>query len=178
MLGCLIVLGGLGFAGYRYGPGLFALLRGQTSAITWGLDYEENGLRVKVIAAGMETTELEDALGSRSGNEDLHITVEITNMSDATITYRVPRLLRASEPTLTDDKGRAVPAPNYSDDAKIDGQLYDGQEIQARNRARHDYIFKTPPADADSFILKVDLAVIGRREVVQFRIPASEIKGR
>ena len=178
MLGCLVVLGGLGFAGYRYGPGLLALLRGESSAIAWGLEYQEDGLRVKVISAGMETTGVEDALGSRGGDEDLHVTIEFTNMTDAMMTYRMPRLVRASDPKLVDDQGRDVLRAAYGDDAKIDGQLYDGQEIPGRRRAKHACVFRKPPTDAESFVLTVDLGILGRKEVVKFRIPASQIKGR
>lgn len=177
MLGCLVVLAGLGFLGYWFGPRLLALLRGEASAIAWGMEYEENGLRVKVISATIETTDVEDALGARGGEEDLHLRLEITNMSDATLTYRTPRLLRSSEPKLLDDQGREVRPASYGDEARIDGQLEDGREIQARRRERHDLIFKRPSADAKSFLLNVDLAMFGHSGVVQFRIPAEEIRG-
>ena len=177
MLGCLVVIGGLGFAGYRYGPALLALLRGESSAIAWGLEYQENGLRVKVIAAGMETTGVDDALGSRSGDEDLHLTIEITNMTDATVTYRVPRLVRASDAKLVDDQGRDVQRAVYGDDAKLDGQLYDGEEIAGRRRAKHDLVFKRPPTDAESFVLTVDLGMLGRSESIKFQVPADKVKG-
>jgi len=176
-IGCVVVLAVLGFAGWRYWPQIRAMLPGGTAPIDWGKAHEGDGLRVRVLAAEVETTEIVDVLGSREGSQDLHVTLEITNFGDTPLTYRTPRLLRASEPKLLDEQGREVPRATYGDEARVEGELANGAEIAPHDHETHDLIFKQPSASAKSFLLNVDLAMIGRRGVVQFRIPASEIKG-
>lgn len=176
-LGCLVVLGVIGFVGWRYGPQILAAMRGQSAALDWGKAHEEEGLRLRVLSARVEMTDIEDVLGSREGSLDLHVTLEITNTGSAALVYRTPRLLRASEPKLTDDRGRNIPHVTYGDEAKVDGQLSDNDRIEPRESERHDLLFKMPAPGATSFLLNFDLALLGKRGVVQFRIPASEIKG-
>lgn len=176
-IGCMVALAVLGFAGWRYGPQILAFVRGQSAAIDWGKAHEGDGLRVRVLSAAVETTGIEDVLGSREGSQDLHVTLEITNMGDAPVTYRTPRLLRSSQAKLLDDQGRDVHRATYGDEARIEGELGDGAQIAPHDKETHDLIFKVPPADAKSFLLNVDLGILGRRGVIQFRIPAEQIKG-
>lgn len=176
-VGCVVVLGVLGFVGWRYGPQILAAVRGQSAALDWGKAHEEEGLRLRILSAGVETTDVEDVLGSREGSLDLHLTLEITNTGSSALTYRTPRILRASEPKLTDDRGRNVTHVTYGDGAKVDGQLSDNDRIEPRESERHDLLFKLPAPGALSFLLNFDLALLGKRGVVQFRIPAAEIKG-
>ncbi len=176
-IGCVVVLGVLAFAGWRYWPQIRAMLPGQSAPIDWGKAHEGDGLRVRVLAAAVETTEIDDVLGPREGSQDLHVTLEITNFGDTAVTYRPPRLLRSSEAKLLDDQGREVRRATYGDEARIEGELRDGAQIAPHDKETHDLIFKVPSASAKSFLLNVDLGMLGRRGVVQFRIPASEIKG-
>jgi len=177
-IGCLVVLGVIGFALYHFFPQIRALFPGSSPPVEWGQAYLGGGLRVAVSEVQVETTEVDDALGQRDGNLDLHVTLEITNMGDSAIKYRAPQLLRAKDPKLIDDSGHSVPPVAYGDKAKVEGQLDDGQEIESHDGETHDILFKVPPADAKSFLLNVDMAMFGGRGVVQFRIPADKIKGR
>jgi hypothetical protein len=176
-IGCVVVLGVLGFLGWKFYPQIHGFLRGQSAPVDWGMAHDGDALRLRVLSASMELTEIEDVLGSREANEDLHVTLEITNLGDAPVVYKTPRLLRASEPKLADDKGRTVLQVEYGDDARIQGQLAHAQEIAPHDKETHDLVFKRPASDVTSFLLDVDLGMFGRRGVVQFRIPASEIKG-
>lgn len=176
-IGCVVVLAVLGFAGWRYGPQILAFVRGQSAAIDWGKAHEGDGLRVRVLSATVEMTEIEDVLGSREGAADLHVTLEITNLGDTAVTYRTPRLLRASEAKLLDDRGHEVHRATYGDGARIEGELKDGAQIAPHDKETHDLIFKAPSVDSKSFLLNVDIGMLGRRGVVQFRIPAEQVKG-
>ncbi len=176
-IGCVVALAVVGYAGWKFYPQIRGYLRGQSAPIDWGKAHEGDALRVRVLAAAVEATEIDDVLGSREGTLDLHVTLEITNLGDTPVVYKTPRLLRASEPKLTDDRGREVHQATYGDDARIEGQLRHAQEIAPHDKETHDLVFKTPQADATSFLLNVDLGMLGRRGVLQFRIPASEIKG-
>ncbi len=176
-IGCVVVLGVLGFAGWKYYPQIHGYLRGQSAPVDWGMAHDGDAMRVRVLSAAMELTEIEDVLGSREANEDLHVTLEITNLGDTPVVYKTPRLLRASEPKLSDDKGRTMPQASYGDDARIQGQLAHAQEIAPHDKETHVLVFKRPPSDATSFLLTVDLGMFGRRGVAQFRIPAEKVRG-
>jgi hypothetical protein len=175
--GCLVVLGLVGFGIWHFFPQVRTLFPGASPPVAWGEAHVGGGLRVKVAAVAVETTEIEDTLGTRDGNEELHVTLEITNLGDAPVAYKTPRLLGASDPKLLDDRGRAVPQATYDDRVTVGGQLAHAQEIAPHDSEQHDLLFKVPPKDARSFLLNVDLAMFGSRGVVQFRIPADEIKG-
>jgi hypothetical protein len=176
-IGCLVVLGVVGFAVWHFFPQVRTLFPGAAAAVEWGQAHLGGGLRVEVVAAEVETTEIEDTLGSRDGGLDLHVTLEITNMGDTPVVYKEPRLLGASEPKLLDDRGRSVPKASYDDRTTVGGQLAHMQEIAPHDDEQHDLIFKVPPAGAKSFLLNVDMAMFGSSGVVQFRIPADKIKG-
>jgi hypothetical protein len=176
-IGCLLVLAAVGYGIWHFFPQVRTLFPGATPPVDWGQEYVGGGLRVKVVAAEVETTRIEDTLGSRDGNDDLHITLEIANVTDAPVAYKEPRLLGASEPKLLDDAGRSVPQATYDDRTTIEGQLAHAQEIAPHDDEQHDLIFKVPPAGAKSFLLNVDMAMFGSSGVVQFRIPADKIKG-
>jgi hypothetical protein len=176
-IGCVIVLAGLGFAGWKFYPEIHAFIAGRSAPVEWGHAHDGDALRVRVLAAAVETTGIEDALGSREGGQDLHVTLEITNLGDTAATYRTPRLLGASEPRLLDDQGREVKPATYGDDARIEGRLAHGQEIAPHDHETHDLLFKQPSAGSKYFLLNVDLRMFGRSGVVQFRIPAEQVKG-
>ncbi|MCK6459586.1 MAG: hypothetical protein L6Q95_06785 [Planctomycetes bacterium] len=176
-IGCLILLGALGYGILHFFPQVRTLFPGATPPIEWGQEYYGGGLRVKVVAAEVEVTQIEDTLGSRDGNEDLHVTLDIANLGDAPVAYKEPRLLGASEPKLLDDAGRSVPQAVYDDRTTVEGRLAHAQEIAPHDDEQHDLLFKVPPAGAKSFLLNVDMAMFGSRGVVQFRIPAEKIKG-
>lgn len=176
-LGCLLVLGLVGFAVYHFFPEIRAWLPGVQPPVEWGQAHLGGGLKVEVVAAEVETTRIDDSLGERDGNEDLHVTLEIANLTDAPRAYKTPRLLGASEPKLLDDRGKPVPHATYDDRTKVEGQLEHGQEIAPHDDEQHDLLFKVPPADAKYFLLNVDMAMFGGSGVVQFRIPAEKVKG-
>ena len=176
-IGCLLVLGIVGFAAWHFFPQVRTLFRGSSAPVEWGEAHMGSGLKVTVVAAAVETTEIEDSLGRREGRDDLHVTLEIANLGDAPVTYKEPRLLGASVPKLLDDRGKSVPLATYDDRTTIEGQLSHAQEIPAHGSEQHDLIFKVPPADAKYFMVNVDLAMFGGRGVVQFRIPADKVKG-
>jgi hypothetical protein len=176
-IGCLVLLAAIGYGVWHFFPQVRTLFPGASPPVDWGQEYYGGGLRVKVVAAEVEITEIEDTLGSRDGNEDLHVTLDITNMGDAPVAYKTPRLLGASEPKLLDDAGRSVPLAAYDDRTTIEGQLAHAQEIAPHDSEQHDLLFKVPPPGAKSFLLNVDMAMFGGRGVVQFRIPADKIKG-
>ncbi|HEX5136367.1 MAG TPA: hypothetical protein VFY93_05305 [Planctomycetota bacterium] len=177
-LGCLVVLGVIGFVVWHFYPQISSYIGTRSPPVGWGEAYMGGGLRVKVEGAEIEMTQVDDVLGQRDGTLDLHVTLEITNLSDTAIKYREPQLLRASEPKLTDDRGRGVGLVAYGDKATVEGQLENGQEIEPHDSETHDLLFKVPPADAQSFLLNVDMAMFGGSGVAQFRIPADKIKGR
>ncbi len=176
-IGCLLLLGAVGYGIWHFFPQVRTLFPGAAAPVDWGQEYYGGGLGVKVAAAEVEVTEIEDTLGSRDGNLDLHVTLEIKNVGDAPVAYKTPRLLGASEPKLLDDAGRSVPLAVYDDQVTISGQLAHAQEIAPHDSEQHDILFKVPPKGAKSFLLNVDMAMFGSRGVVQFRIPADKIKG-
>lgn len=176
-LGCLLFLGIIGFGIWHFFPQVRTLFPGASPPVDWGQEYLGGGLRVKVVAAGVETTEIADTLGTREAGEDLHVTLEIWNMGDAPIAYKEPRLLGASEPKLLDERGRSVPQATYDDRTTVTGQLAHAQEIAPHESEQHDLLFKMPPSDAKAFLLNVDMAMFGSRGVVQFRIPREKIGG-
>jgi len=177
-LGCLVVLGAIGLAVWHFFPQIRTMFPGAAPPVSWGEAYMGGGLRVKVEGAEIETTQVGDALGQRDGTVDLHVTLEITNLSDVAVKYQEPQLLRAAEPKLSDERGRGVPLVTYGDKATVEGQLDNGQEIEPHDSETHDLLFKVPPTDAQSFLLTVDMAMFGGNGVAQFRIPADKIKGR
>lgn len=176
-VGCLLVLGAIGYGVWHLFPQIRTMFPGASPPVEWGQSHLGGGLRVAVVAAGVETTRIDDSLGERDGADDLHVTLGITNMGDAPVVYKTPRLLGASEPKLLDDRGRSVPLATYDDRTTIQGQLSHAQEIAPHNTEQHDLIFKVPPAGAKSFLLNVDMAMFGGHGVVQFRIPVEKIKG-
>jgi hypothetical protein len=176
-IGCLILFAAIGYGVWHFFPQVRTLFPGAAAPVDWGKEFVGGGLRVKVVAAEMETTTISDTLGSRDGKEDLHVTLEIANDTDTPVTYKQPRLLGASEPKLLDDRGRSVPQAVYDDRTTIEGQLEHMQEIASHDNEQHDLLFKMPPSDAKSFLLNVDMAMFGSSGVVQFRIPRDEIKG-
>jgi hypothetical protein len=180
-LGCVLTLLVAGALAYRFGPTVLLRLglRGSLHApIDWGKAHEEDGLRVSVVSAAFETTEIEDLLGSRDGSADLHVTLEVTNLNaEKPIRYRTPRLLRASEPTLADDSGREVPPAAYGDETRIEGQLASGTEIAPRSSETHLLLFREPSKDAREFVLTLDLGMFGHRGTARFRIPADRVAG-
>jgi len=177
-LGCIVVLGVVAFAVWKFYPQISMFLGTRSPPVEWGEAHLGGGLRVAVVAAEVETTQIEDTLGGRDGKVELHVTLEITNLGDTPVTYKEPRLLGVSEPRLSDERGRSVPLATYDDRTTIEGQLENGQEIEPHDSEQHDLLFKVPPTDAKSFLLNVDLAMFGSQGVVQFRIPAEKIKGR
>jgi len=176
-LGCVVVLGVAGFAVWHWYPQIRAHFPGRSAPIEWGQAHMGGGLRVAVLSADVETTEVDDVLGQREGDQDLHVTLEITNMGDSPVTYRPPQLLRAKDPTLTDDRGHEAHHVAYGDKTHVEGQLADGDQIEPHDKETHDLIFKVPAKGATSFLLSVDMAMFGSSGVVQFRIPATEVKG-
>jgi hypothetical protein len=176
--GCLVVLVVLGLAVWHFFPQVRALIGRRAPPVDWGQAYMGGGLRVAVTGAEIETTQVDDVLGQRDGSRDLHITLEITNLRDAAIAYHPPRVLGASEPKLTDERGREVGLVTYGDKAQVQGQMDDEQQIEPHDKETHDILFKVPPSDSKSFLLNVDMTMFSSQGVVQFRIPGDEIEGR
>jgi hypothetical protein len=174
-IGCIVVLGIIGFAVWHFFPQIRAWFPGVSPPVEWGQSHLGGGLRVKVVAVEVERTQIADTLGERDGNEDLHVTLEIANLTDTPKAYKTPRLLGASEPKLRDDRGKAVPLATYDDRTRIEGQLDHGQEIAPHDDEQHDLLFKVPPTDVKYLMLNVDLAMFGGQGVAQFRIPAEKI---
>jgi hypothetical protein len=174
-IGCIVVLGIIGGAIWYFFPQIRTWFPGAQPPVEWGAAHLGGGLRVRVLSAEVEKTQIDDTLGERDGNEDLHVTLEIANLTDTPKVYKTPRLLGASEPKLLDDRGRSVPQATYDDRTRIEGQLNHAQEIAPHDNEQHVLLFKVPPADAKYFMLNVDMTMFGGQGVVQFRIPAEKI---
>jgi hypothetical protein len=179
-LGTLLVLAALGVLGYRYGPQLLERigLKSSGPVVQWGQAHEADGLRLSIASAELTFTVFEDNLGAREGKRDLQVTLDIANVDpQRAATYHPAILLRADEPELVDNRGRAVPRANYGDQAWIDGQLRRGDEIAAGESEQHLLLFRAPEADIEYLVLTVDLALFSRKGTARLKIPADKIRG-